>query len=124
MLQNNITNFLQYCKNSYFAERSIESLTLRLAEFDQFLQSQSIRSIGDINYQLLAQFVTDFNSPSVYVKKARVWSLRWPLNSYRFSGEVFMFSHYFWSRNSQNLYNIVNTVALWSKNILANATSK
>jgi site-specific recombinase XerD len=76
MLQNNITNFLQYCNNSYFAQRSIESLTLRLAEFDQFIQSQSLRSIGDINYQLLAQFVADFNKPSVYVKKARVWSLR------------------------------------------------
>ena len=75
MLQNYITNFLQYCKNSYFAQRSIESLTLRLTEFDHFFQSQSLRSIGDINYQHLFQFVADFNNPSVYVKKARVWSL-------------------------------------------------
>ena len=76
MLQNNITNFLQYCKNSNFSERSIESLTFRLNEFNQFIRSQTISSIRDINYQLLAQFVADFNKPSVYVKKARVWSLR------------------------------------------------
>jgi integrase/recombinase XerC len=76
MLQNNITNFLHYCQNSEFAERSIESLTRRLGEFDQFIQSHSIRSLGDVNYQLLSQFVADFHKPSVYVKKARVWSLR------------------------------------------------
>lgn len=33
MLQNNIINFLQYCNNLYFTQRSIESLTLRLTEF-------------------------------------------------------------------------------------------
>jgi len=76
MLQNNITNFLHYCKNSNFSERSIESLTFRLTEFNQFIQTHAIASIEDINYQHLSQFVTDFNSPSVYVKKARVWSLR------------------------------------------------
>jgi integrase/recombinase XerC len=76
MLQNNITNFLQYCKNSNFSERSIESLTFRLTEFNQFIQSHAIFAIKQINYQLLAQFVADFNQPSVYVKKARVWSLR------------------------------------------------
>ena len=76
MLHINITNFLQYCKNSNFSERSIESLTFRLNEFNQFIRSQTISSIREINYQLLTQFVTDFNSPSVYVKKARVWSLR------------------------------------------------
>jgi integrase/recombinase XerC len=76
MLNINITNFLQYCKNSNFSERSIESLTFRLTEFNQFIRSQAILSIREINYQLLSQFVADFNKPSVYVKKARVWSLR------------------------------------------------
>ena len=76
MLHINITNFLQYCKNSNFSERSIESLTFRLNEFNQFIRSQAISSIREINHQLLSQFVIDFNSPSVYVKKARVWSLR------------------------------------------------
>ena len=76
MLHNNITNFLHYCKNSNFSERSIESLTFRLNELNRFLNAIPICNINEINYQLLAQFVTDFNRPSVSVKKARVWSLR------------------------------------------------
>jgi site-specific recombinase XerD len=75
MLHHNITNFLQYCKNSSFADRSIESLTRRLGEFNLFLNSIPSASIKDINYQLLTQFVADFHNPSVYVKKARVWCL-------------------------------------------------
>ncbi len=76
MLHIKITNFLQYCKNSNFSERSIESLTFRLNEFNQFIRSQAISSIREINYQRLTQFVADYKKPSVYVKKARVWSLR------------------------------------------------
>lgn len=76
MLQRNIRNFLQYCKNSNFSERSIESLTFRLTEFNHFLNALPVRSVCDINFELLAQFVTDFKQPSAHVKKARVWSLR------------------------------------------------
>jgi integrase/recombinase XerC len=76
MLQNNITNFLHYCKNSNLSERSIESLAFRLTEFNQFIQSQAISALKQINYQLLAQFVADYKKPSVSVKKARVWCLR------------------------------------------------
>ena len=68
MLHNNITNFLHYCKNSNFSERSIESLTFRLNELIRFLNAIPICNINEINYQLLAQFVADFNKPSVYVK--------------------------------------------------------
>jgi len=76
MLQNNITNFLQYCKNSNFSERSIESLTFRLNEFNKFIKSQNINSIQKINYQHLLQFVADYNKqPSAHIKKVRVWSL-------------------------------------------------
>lgn len=76
MLHHNITNFLHYCKNSNFSDRSVESLTFRLNEFNQFLKSIAICAIKDIHYQHLAQFVADYNNPSVHVKKARVWSLR------------------------------------------------
>ena len=76
MLSLNITNFLQYCKNSNFADRSIKSLSFRLGEFNQFLNSIPVTTIKDINYQLLTQFVADYNNPSPYVKKARVWCLR------------------------------------------------
>jgi integrase/recombinase XerC len=75
MLQNNIANFLQYCKNSDFSERSIETLSFRLNEFDKFIQASSISAIKHINYHHLIQFVADDGTPSPAVKKARVWSL-------------------------------------------------
>ncbi|HEX9971710.1 MAG TPA: tyrosine-type recombinase/integrase, partial [bacterium] len=75
MLQNNIANFLKYCKNSDFSNRSIETLSFRLTEFDKFIQSFSILTISEINYQHLVQFVADYGTPSPSVKKARVWSL-------------------------------------------------
>jgi len=76
MLQNNITNFLHYCKNSDFSKRSIETLSFRLNEFNKFVQTYSICSIDKIKYQHLLQFVADCGAPSPSVKKARVWSLR------------------------------------------------
>ena len=75
MLQNNITNFLNYCKNSDFPNRSIETLSFRLNEFDKFILTSSISTIENIDYQLLLQFVADLGTPSPSVKKARVWSL-------------------------------------------------
>jgi site-specific recombinase XerD len=76
MLQNNITNFLQYCKNSNFAERSIESLTHRLNEFNHFINSIPARAFKDINFELLSRFIADYNAPSPSVKKMRIWTLR------------------------------------------------
>ena len=75
MLQNNITNFLNYCNNSDFSERSIETLSFRLNEFNKFVQTHTISSIDKINYQHFLQFVADYGTPSPSVKKARVWSL-------------------------------------------------
>lgn len=75
MLQINITNFLQYCKNSNFSERSIDSLSFRLNEFNQFLNLGALDNFNDIRYLQLSQFVADFNNPSPHVKKARVWAL-------------------------------------------------
>ena len=79
MLQNNINNFLQYCKNSNFADRSIESLTLRLAEFYKFLNAIPVFNVNEINYQLLSQVIADFNKPSANYNN---WSMTMsPLNS-------------------------------------------
>jgi len=75
MLHNNIAHFLHYCKNSNFSERSIDSLTFRLQEFNQFVNSSSIGTMCDIHYLQLSQFVADFKHPSAHVKKARVWAL-------------------------------------------------
>lgn len=75
MLQNNITNFLNYCNNSNFSERSLETLSFRLNEFNRFIQSFPNLTISKITYQHLLQFVADYGSPSPSIKKARVWSL-------------------------------------------------
>jgi integrase/recombinase XerC len=76
MLQENITNFLDYCHNSDFSQRSIETLSFRLNEFNRLIQSLSVFTLAQINYQHLLQFVADYGQPSPSVKKARVWSLR------------------------------------------------
>ena len=64
MLHKNIANFLQYCKNSNFADRSIELLTRRLTEFNKFLNAIPVFNVNEINYQLLSQVIADFNKPS------------------------------------------------------------
>jgi len=75
MLHCNISTFLQYCKNSNFSTRSLETLEFRLNEFNTFIQKQAIPAIDQINYTHLIQFVADYGTPSPSVKKARVWSL-------------------------------------------------
>ncbi len=75
MLRNNIRTFLNYCTNSDFSKRSIETLTFRLAEFNNFIQSFSNLTITQIKYHHLMQFVADYGTLSPSVKKARVWSL-------------------------------------------------
>ena len=77
MLEENVTQFLYYCNNSDFSVRSLETLTLRAKEFNRFISNypQQITSVKQINYQHISEFVADYNNPSVYVKKARVWTL-------------------------------------------------
>ncbi len=75
MLHSIISSFLEYCTNANFSKRSIETLTLRLNEFNNFLHEHSVTAIDKINYQHLMQFITDFGIISPYVKKAKVWSL-------------------------------------------------
>lgn len=77
MLEENVKQFLNYCNNSDFSARSLETLTLRAKEFNRFLSNypQQITSVKQINYQHISEFVADYNNPSVYVKKARVWTL-------------------------------------------------
>ena len=77
MLEENVTQFLNYCNNSDFSDRSLEILAFRLKEFNRFILScpEQITSVKKINYQHLSEFVADFNTPSVSVKKARIWAL-------------------------------------------------
>lgn len=76
MLEAEMKHFLEYCKISNFAEKSIESFTIRLNEFNEFIKRVSATDIHEITYRHLRGFVGDYKSPSVHIKKARVWSLR------------------------------------------------
>jgi len=76
MLKTEIEHFLTYCKVSDFSGKSIETFTIRLNEFNELLKTTTAASIKEISYQHLRRFVADFKTPSVHIKKARVWSLR------------------------------------------------
>ena len=76
MLDEKIKGFIAYCKVAGFRDKSIETLSLRLNEFNRFLISKRFKNIQSVTYYHLSEFVADYNSPSVHVKKARIWSLR------------------------------------------------
>ncbi len=76
MLHRFIQEFLTYCRLADFSDRSIQALTARLNEFQSFLKVRNIRSVKKITYLDLVAFVADFNSPSIHVRKSRVWTLR------------------------------------------------
>ena len=59
-----------------FSIRSIQALTVRLHEFNNFLKTQRIRSIKRVRYRHLINFAADYNTPSIHVTKSRVWTLR------------------------------------------------
>ncbi|MFZ5519208.1 MAG: hypothetical protein ACOY90_21435 [Candidatus Zhuqueibacterota bacterium] len=74
MLRHHITHFFEYCKNSNFSNRSIESLECRLLEFNAFILLQAAPCIGHITYHHLIQFVADFSTPSPKVVCRSVFS--------------------------------------------------
>lgn len=83
MLHSYIEQFLRYCQVSNFSPKSIEALSTRLKQFSQYCDSVSIESIPDVGYDHLLTFVAEFppkgghsGSPSVHVKKNRVWVMR------------------------------------------------
>ncbi|MDX2441667.1 MAG: tyrosine-type recombinase/integrase [Desulfobacterales bacterium] len=76
MLEIKIEHFLDYCKVSNFATRSIQSLRVRLNEFNRFIDKAPVESVQGISYGLLKEFITQYRGPSIHVKKARIWSLR------------------------------------------------
>ena len=76
MLEENFKGFISYCKVAGFKEKSIETLSLRLNEFNKFLKSKRFKNIQSVTYSHLSAFVADYNSPSIHIKKARIWTLR------------------------------------------------
>ncbi len=71
MLEIKIEHFLDYCKVSNFATRSIQSLRVRLNEFNRFIDKASVESVQGISYRLLKEFITQYKDPSIHVKKAK-----------------------------------------------------
>ena len=76
MLEENIKGFISYCKVAGFKEKSIETLSLRLNEFNKFLKSKRFKNIQSVTYPHLSAFVAGYKSPSIHIKKARIWTLR------------------------------------------------
>ncbi len=76
MLEQHINGFIDYCKVSGFRVKSIESLSTRLNNFNDFIQENHLESIQEITYRHLLAFLADYRRPSIHVKKARVWALR------------------------------------------------
>jgi integrase/recombinase XerC len=68
--------FIAYCKTAGFKDKSIESLSIRLNEFKKFLKYRRLHKISSITYDHLSCFVADYGSPTIHVKKARIWTLR------------------------------------------------
>jgi len=71
MLQENITDFLDACKQNHFSAKSLESFSLRLREFDEFFTSRSLNHVAEIRYKHLMDFVSSGNR-SPHIKKQRV----------------------------------------------------
>jgi integrase/recombinase XerC len=76
MLTEQINGFIEYCKVSGFSDRSIQALTIRLNDFNDFLKPKRFSHIQNITYRHLSTFVADYKNPSIHVKKSRIWSLR------------------------------------------------
>ncbi|MDO9565456.1 MAG: tyrosine-type recombinase/integrase [Candidatus Desulfaltia sp.] len=76
MLHHYINQFLGYCQLADFSVRSIQALAIRLNEFEAFLKSQRIQSVKKVPYRHLIDFVADYKTPSIHVRKSRVWMLR------------------------------------------------
>lgn len=88
MLEDKIKGFIAYCKVAGFKDKSIETLALRLHEFNQFLKSKRFKSIQSVTYSHLSAFVADYKSPSVHVKKARIWSLHQFFHFLKLKGHI------------------------------------
>lgn len=76
MLHRYTNQFLEYCRLADFSIRSIQALTARLNELENFLKTHRIRSVKRVRYHHLIDFTADFNAPSIHVTKSRVWTLR------------------------------------------------
>ena len=66
MLVQKIKGFIAYCKVAGFKDKSIETLSLRLNEFNKFLKSKRLKNIQSVTYSHLSAFVADI-SPHLFM---------------------------------------------------------
>ena len=76
MLENKINGFIDYCKVAGFSNKSIETFSIRLKDFNKFLKSKRFSYLRSVKYTHLSTFVAKYGKPSVHVKKSRIWALR------------------------------------------------
>jgi hypothetical protein len=57
MLHGYCSQFLAYCELADFSARSIQALTIRLNELEDFLKTQRFRSVKKVRYRHLIDFV-------------------------------------------------------------------
>lgn len=88
MLSSEMNHFLTYCKVSGFSDKSIETLTLRLKDFYEYLKSVFVFKPEDISYHHLKEFTTLRGKTSVHVKKAKVWTLHQFFHFLQLNGRV------------------------------------
>jgi len=88
MLEDKIKGFIAYCKVVGFKDKSIETLALKLNEFNRFLKSKRFKNIQSVTYSHLSAFVADYKFPSVHVKKARIWSLHQFFHFLKLKGHI------------------------------------
>ena len=64
MLEVVIGDFIDYCKISDFADKSIETLKLRVNEFNDYIKHISIPSLNDIAYKHIRKFAVGVSGVS------------------------------------------------------------
>lgn len=75
MLDEIVAHFIRSRQLAQLSNRSIETLEIRLKDFQAFLKLRSIRSIQKVTHLHLIDFISDFDDPSVHVRKARIWTM-------------------------------------------------
>ena len=76
MLRPFVQHFLNYCKVVNFSDRSQQSLSIRLNEFNRFVKTETFSTVADLTYAHLILFITEFGAPSVHMIKSRIWTLK------------------------------------------------
>jgi integrase/recombinase XerC len=76
MLTKNIVKFLDYYQSLSYSDKSLKALKSRLGEFNDYVNRSGVKSISEIEYSHLLEFVTGGEATSAHVSKSRVWSLK------------------------------------------------